>query len=443
MLQFASLLPLLVPAALLLAAAGACSGSGPRGRGDGGAALAGRDCSVDAECGALKCDPIRRQCVCQSDADCADRFCNNFTGLCTDSVSGCKDDAECTSSEFCDPQIRACRLRRGLCEPCSTDTECGGTKDNCLLDVGLNQKFCGKSCATSVECPRGTTCQDPGNGALQCWPEIGKNCKTFTGCIPDSFKPCTPTDGGTGDEQCRDVPDQTCDPGRGICVARTQLCPFGMVCDPATRICVPSCTVDADCVQGQRCANRFCEPIGTCTTDAECPVNKVCNATTQQCVAFCSSTANCPLGEICTITPDNRSKCVPGCTQNADCPPSAKCVKPSGQTLGSCQAGACQTNDVCAVCQVCNLSSLACESAKNTGYCKPCAGDSDCGGAVTNSYCLAMQDGNFCGKTCPKEGCPAGFFCASATVSGGVKTTQCVPADLKCKTAAGANRCGF
>src|SRR3954471_17353580 len=60
----------------------------------------GRACNVDAECGTLRCDKVRRQCICLSDESCnttlADggpspvRYCNNYTGLCVDSIAGCK-----------------------------------------------------------------------------------------------------------------------------------------------------------------------------------------------------------------------------------------------------------------------------------------------------------------------------------------------------------------
>ncbi len=427
----------LIATAWAAAAFFACSQTPPLRR-DGGAGLAGRSCNVDAECGDLKCDLIRHQCVCQSDADCEGQFCNNFTGLCTDTVNGCQSDQSCTSSEFCDPQTRTCRLRRGLCEACLSDAECGGDLDNCIEDPGLQQKFCGKACTSNAECPRGTTCQLQG-GSQQCWPETGKNCKTFTGCTPDSLKPCTPTDGGTGDEQCKDVPGQVCDPARGQCVAQVQSCPFGMVCDPASRICVPSCSVDQDCTQGQRCTNRYCEPVGQCQKDADCPLNKVCNSTTQQCVPFCTATGSCPLGEICTLTADNRSKCVPGCTANVDCPPDAICVKQAGQTIGSCQTGHCQFNDVCATCETCELVTYTCQSAKPVGYCKPCSTDTEC---ATGGYCLQMTDGKFCGKPCPQTGCPKGFGCRFVTITGGSTVTQCVPADVAC-TSGGGNKCGF
>ncbi len=108
--------------------------------------------------------------------------------------------------------------------------------------------------------------------------------------------------------------------------------------------------------------------------------------------------------------------------------------------LGACQAGACQVNTACATCQVCDLASYTCVSAKPDGYCKPCAGDADCGGG--NNHCLTALDGQFCGKPCPASGCPKGFSCFSVTLSGGGTAQQCVPTDLRC-TASGANKCGF
>src|SRR4051812_2535558 len=68
----------------------------------------GRACNVDAECGSLRCDKVRRQCICLSDMSClssdpaaAPQYCNNYTGLCVDEITGCKADADCQMTEFC------------------------------------------------------------------------------------------------------------------------------------------------------------------------------------------------------------------------------------------------------------------------------------------------------------------------------------------------------
>lgn len=428
-------------------------------------ALIGRDCNVDQECGDLRCDPVRRQCVCLADEDCINTvdkdsnptpFCNNFTGLCVATVNGCKTDAECNSSSYCDRHTRSCKVRKAFCEACVDDAECGDTRDNCLLDDGLGQKFCGKSCESDADCPNGAECADK-NGAKQCWPKTGKNCDTFVGCVPDSRKPCG------NDADCNDIPDQVCDPGSGLCVARIALCSFGQVCDSRSRVCVDACNSDADCISIDprlRCISRACEPLGECaasaddaTGDKSCPANKVCaiapGQTAGNCVPFCASNNDCPPGNTCQRTADNRSKCLPGCVANADCPLDQRCVKTGSATTGTCQGTAgqtCQADSVCGPCSLCNVTSNTCQSAKSGNYCKPCGSDVDCG----QGHCVTLKDGSRCSQPCPAAGCPNGFVCAEiclGTYNGyncqGTRVAECVPADQSCTNAVGVNKCGF
>src|SRR4051812_22863403 len=64
----------------------------------------GRACNVDAECGALRCDKLRRQCICLSDESCAGgpngevRYCNNYTGLCVTEITGCTQSSQCPAT---------------------------------------------------------------------------------------------------------------------------------------------------------------------------------------------------------------------------------------------------------------------------------------------------------------------------------------------------------
>jgi tetratricopeptide (TPR) repeat protein len=60
-------------------------------------ATLGNACRVDAECGTLRCDKVRRQCICLSDMSCLTsdpfappQYCNNYTGLCVTEITGCK-----------------------------------------------------------------------------------------------------------------------------------------------------------------------------------------------------------------------------------------------------------------------------------------------------------------------------------------------------------------
>lgn len=401
----------------------------------------GRSCNVDAECGSLRCDKVRRQCICLSDESCksADpaapiRYCNNYTGLCVEEISGCRSDADCAAIEYCDSSIRSCRPKKSFCEPCAGDNECGGDGDNCVLDATLNQKFCGKACEANSDCARGASCQEHG-GVKQCWPAPNPltpnetpSCENFKGCTPDSLRACD------SNAECAELGDQRCDTAQGRCVAIQQACAFGTVCDPRNKICVAECAADADCGDAKlRCVNRVCEPVNDCTTDAQCPQNKVCSvpagATTGQCVPFCQSDSECPLGQICTQSADARYRCEPGCSSNTNCPIDQRCNLTTKQCEGPTVNGArtCQATTACNTCELCDATKYECTAADTSfPYCSACSSPTQCAGGT----CVLMDDGQFCAKFCGSgQECPQGFVCL--TLGGGAQSA-CVPSDRKC-----------
>jgi hypothetical protein len=454
---------------------------------DAGSVVLGRSCNVDAECAGLRCDSVRRQCVCSSDDQCAQLdtgagliYCDNFTGLCVASISGCKSDLECPSTSYCNDQIRACKARKTFCEPCTNDRECGGDSDNCVYDKSLKQSFCGLHCAKDSDCPTGASCATPGTpdaGApvKQCWPVSGKNCKVFMGCTPDLKTSCNST------PDCGSA-DQICDPGSGLCVAREQVCPFGQACDPTKRTCVDQCGSDADCIAidpTMRCVGKVCVVLGDCaatrpdpTGDKGCPANKVCSfnpgTTVGTCVPFCASDQECAPGLICLATTDGRRKCQAGCRMNSDCPLDRLCAPcPTTPGTNCCQGTTgvtCQSDMVCPTCSICDLSSLSCvqESEANDGYCHTCTqgDDSPCLTAkYGQGHCLPIGNGR-CGVPCsqssttplPFTGCPRGFACTQLCVggSGGSSTNctapgkivaECIPVDQSCTDATGQEKC--
>ena len=403
----------------------------------GPANFVGRACNVDAECGALRCDTIRRQCICLSDESCKPsdpfapaRFCNNYTGLCVDQISGCTSDLACGATEWCDPSTRACRPLKGFCELCANDSECGGSGDNCILDTGLNQKFCGKACMSNTDCLRGATCQEK-NGVKQCWPDKtpagqAATCRNFQGCTPDSLRTCSTS------VDCGDA-SQRCDPAKGKCVAISQACPFGTTCDPRAKVCVADCVVDADCGDVKlRCNNRVCEAISDCQSDGECPDTKVCTkrpgATVGACTPFCQADTDCPLGQACKES-GSRFSCQPGCSNNAGCPLDQRCNTTTktceGPVLGALRT--CQATASCASCETCDGVKSECVKAKLTfPHCSSCTSPGEC----TGGSCVSFPDGNsYCARSCGLgQECPQGFTCTSLTTGG----QACVPADRSC-----------
>lgn len=397
----------------------------------------GRACNVDAECGSLRCDKVRRQCICLSDESCAStdpaappRYCNNYTGLCVTEITGCTADSQCQAAEWCDPSIRACRPLKSFCEPCSADRECGGAMDNCVLDESLNRRFCGTACNDSSTCPRGATCQDKG-GVKQCWPDRTPNgspatCNNFQACTPDSLKSCNQT------SDCGDL-SQRCDPAKGKCVAVQQVCPFGTICDPRLKLCVAECVQDADCGDATlRCVNRVCEPLNECTLDSDCADNKVCaippGGTKGECKPSCSLDTDCPLGTVCTPM-GLRATCQPGCTTNAGCALDQRCNTTSKQCEGPVvgMTRTCQATSACRSCEFCDGVTNACVAARQSfPYCQPCTSPSECGGGT----CVVLPDGQgYCARYCGTgQECPQGFVCLSLTTGG----QACVPSDRDC-----------
>lgn len=403
--------------------------------------IVGRSCNVDAECGVLRCDKVRRQCICLSDQSCvpaADsgmpvRYCNNYTGLCVETIAGCKSASDCQTSEYCDANTRACRPLKGFCEACALDSQCGGAMDNCINDDALKQKFCGKSCATTTDCPRGSACVDKG-GAKQCWPDKSPvpgqaaSCKNFQGCVPDLLRTCNAS------TDCMDS-SQRCDPASGKCVAIVQVCPFGTTCDPRAKICVADCAVDLDCGDPKlRCTNRICEPVGECTADEQCPANKVCaavtaGATSGQCVPFCQADTDCAVGQSCQQL-NNRYRCAPGCSTHANCPLNQRC-NAAKQCEGPTVAGArtCQATTLCSSCELCDLTKHECVSAKlgvsAFPYCQPCSAPSECAGGT----CVVDVGPSYCARFCSSgQECPQGFVCLGLTTG----QSACVPANRSC-----------
>lgn len=64
----------------------------------------------------------------------------------------------------------------GVCEPCTTDVQCGGTDDLCVRVGTENESFCLETCTSSADCPTDYSCSTTdltsvdGNTGKQCVP---------------------------------------------------------------------------------------------------------------------------------------------------------------------------------------------------------------------------------------------------------------------------------
>lgn len=165
----------------------------------------------------------------------------------------------------------------GICEACSDDSQCGGSKDLCSREkLGAS---CVPPCDATDQCPNGFFCAANHRGGKSCYPKDGK-------CIA----PCKKVTCQGG---------QHCDPFTGTCrgtgPCEKKSCSPGQFCHPAT----------GECAKEQ----ALCEP---CRLGVECGVGNLCLtiADGRYCGRDCSA-APCPGGYRCVEFPGGVQQCVP------------------------------------------------------------------------------------------------------------------------------------
>lgn len=190
-----------------------------------------------------------------------------------------------------------------------------------------------------------------------------------------------PTDGGGGGFSPCDA-GNPCPDGQfcfnGICAIGCNSdgdCASNQYCDTdGDRLChnktVETCP-ETPCAEGQECVNGFCSAGATETCMAMpngedgCAKNELCIAEpdkeeSYKCYAFpaCAADDTCPVGSngaVCNtgLLPNKDRICLVGaCADAAEhCPPDDKCVKFTGEQIGSCSSGA--FGDLCNVAADC------------------------------------------------------------------------------------------
>ena len=207
------------------------------------------DCLTDTDCGSGEvCDITTLSCVqCNNNAD-----CTPFSGLpmCLPSEHECVEclaDSDCVAPEVCngDNECRA-MTNRPLCEPCTDDTQCGGTNDLCL---GNTVSSCAQDCSNSP-CPRGYECIDVRNN-------------TARQCVPDyeMFSPSCQALRNLGNNCSYSVRDL--DPGCGIRNIQDARC-VQDTSNPLGGICVVWCQTDDHCPNGFSCVPQAALSYGYC-----------------------------------------------------------------------------------------------------------------------------------------------------------------------------------
>ena len=362
-------------------------------------------CSGDSECSAgFRCDHEMRRCVCTSDAACPGKYCNAFTGLCVDTVGGCKANTDCSSGQYCNTALRTCKPITPFCQACKTDAECGaGSACATHPDFPNAGTFCVAACNSAGACANGLTCRKAATGQNLCYPAGA--CGVSNACIPDTLKPCS------ADADCGD-PAQTCDLSLKACISRSRTCPPGDSCDPQARLCKQQCFSDDDCLKivehapGYRCRANACFLLTLCSTDSECSNGQICDANpdgSKSCRAGCVANTDCPLGASCNNDPMH-PRCQPGCAVNTDCALNTTCSSNiCVSTSASCSTQACQDTAVCPIGGTCN---------------KNC-----CVEAILSTLC---PPSGICGS-CPPSGCVDNCASSCFTLSLGPCTTlaQC------------------
>jgi hypothetical protein len=206
------------------------------------------------------------------------------------------------------------------------------------------------------------------------------------------------------------------------CTADSQCDPTGLgfnICNVADGTC--RCTDDRGCG-----ATEVCNSLGRCQVDTGCNNNDECNAglfcdvTKNQCLAVddcapgdgescCVLDSQCGFNSVCDTL---SRKCVAGCRDVADCVLGQACVRSVGQPLGTCAAGVCDGDNLCAFGEICS-SDGECVRDTRGPYCLGCAGgvqSDDCG--ARGNFCLtdSVNGGEFCGvSSVDGEACPFGY----------------------------------
>jgi hypothetical protein len=350
---------------------------------------------------------------CQLRPDSTERYCTAPCGAGDACPAGFTCDTTAEGGPQCLPDNpeRSCDAGRGLCSPCRGNNECGGGEDLCVRNLNSNERFCGRACLRTGDCPDGFNCLDlsgEGAGPFQCVP----NSATCVGYCDSS------------------EPD----------VVRAQ-CGLGRRCDLSTRTCVA-----AD-------DGRLCAPCGD---DDGCPEggpDGVTRCTVNNCPdcpwkgeKFCATECTpggpaCPAGFFCAGIGAGGAgpyRCVPNagtCTVGVarlgeDCTARGAAACASGLCLGfgriSLCGAPCSSDAQCGdgrfrCCAVTGAENDSFDCAQPPGaaggVCSPRGGafGADCSAGQPPCFegvCLDLGTARLCSRVCDAAtACPADFAC--------------------------------
>jgi hypothetical protein len=283
-------------------------------------------------------------------------------------------------------------------EPCTADTDCGGTLNGMTESLLCKNNLCTKVCTGQLDCPDGFDCG------------LALAMDTMPTCYPS---PMNPDPGGFGTDCSLVAPDPktgtACSMGTSPCAAGFT-CHSTVKCDPRA-YCTTSCMADTDCPPQYYCAldastkNMFCRKRDFCV---DCQLDDQCNAPFTVCTTdsvgghFCAKPCG---GDDDCRQPQNGNGYFEKCLADQGgkgkvCQPApAKGMGKPNPCHGPSAVNPSQMNTVCSGCRPGVPSD--CAMATN-GFCfvdsftterfctKPCTKDGDCG---TNLYCLVFAPG--------------------------------------------------
>jgi Cys-rich repeat protein len=171
------------------------------------------------------------------------------------------------------------------------------------------------------------------------------------------------------------------------CTGDADCAASGLVCEPATKLCVP-CVKTGDCPSGGHCYGNRCVTLTPCSSNLECSSDPICDLTRGVCVQ-CAKDSDCSAGQPCRA---NKCVAVETCKNNNDCPSSIcdtannvcmECLVDSHCGSGNvhCVRNVCRT--ACRSNTDCNSLGMVCDTSNSA--CVQCMSATDC---PASWYCL-------------------------------------------------------
>lgn len=149
------------------------------------------------------------------------------------------------------------------------------------------------TCATGTEYRRGECVTARCQIDADCCP--GQKCNAAAGFCGDQYVSCT------DDEQCTEVPGQTCIDFRG-----GQYCGYPNRGNALSAANTQPCVTTADCDEGRTCFSKRCVVFAPC--QGGCPEGEICDVDSNTCSPLDTCTATCKPGEMLVVAePDTMS----------------------------------------------------------------------------------------------------------------------------------------